>query len=231
MSSGVWCAKSGVRQGGAWRDAMILGARARMSDRNIYARMMTLPYEVIAARGVWHALRVWHRTWMRAVLMETTCESLASELRFIECRNSVGRGISTKTLVESTLVRAAGFRGDLTDGVGVYRALCEHFGSEGGSSKFHFTRRGNQPAASGRMLLDEKYIFGPSCTLARERARMFDDKRLRPSWLSSSAPAHVHKRIRREGRLGDSGDSFVPGAWADVSAMVRQAGIPLPQAR
>ena len=116
--------------------------------------------------------------------METVCESVASDLRFMERRNSVGRDISHQALVEGTMIRVAGFRGDLRDGVGVFLALSEHFKTEGDASKFHFTRR--KTRAAGRMLLDSKYILGPSCTLARERAQTLQHLQHMPSWLSSA---------------------------------------------
>lgn len=89
---------------------------------------------------------------MMASAQEITCETTASHVRFLERRNAVGRDASLLALAQGALVRAAGFRGDLSDALGIYAALLEHFGAERAAKGFHFVR--DKARASGSMLSD-----------------------------------------------------------------------------
>ena len=215
-----------VQIGGQSRCARITGARAHLSDRQIYALCMSMPYEIVHTHQVFHIMRVWHRTYMKAIIMETMCETLGSDLRFMERKNSVGRDLSVGSLVKGTLLRAAGFRGDLTDGVGIFKALCRHFKTDGDACQFHFVRRSRRATGAGRLLLDEKYILGPSCTLSRERARAFDASRKRPSWLST--PDHgreLSKVVREPAVYGVRPELFPDEVWQQVQSIMRMAEV------
>ena len=202
--------------------ARIIGARAHLSDRQIYALCISMPYEIVTTHQIHQILRVWHRTYMKAIIMETVCETLASDLRFMERKNSVGRDISLVSLVQGTLLRAAGFRGDLTDGVGVFKALCRHFKTDGDASKFHFCRRKRRLA--GKLLLDEKYVLGPSCTVSRERARAFEQSKKRPSWMSTPDHHQEYSKIVRDPAAhGVLPESFPATVWQQVECLMRMA--------
>ena len=67
-------------------------------------------------RQVCHVLRVALRGVVGTSALETICETVCADLRYIEWRNIVGHELSVTALVSGTRLRFAGFRGNLADG-------------------------------------------------------------------------------------------------------------------
>ena len=75
---------------GVWEDRLdssclqprtiVAGARMQLSDTNLYSVLMTLPYDFVSTRQIWHILRLYHRGHMVAAALEIACESVAGEL-------------------------------------------------------------------------------------------------------------------------------------------------------
>ena len=61
---------------------------------------------------------------------ETICESVASEVRYIERGAGVGRKANFKSLLSGTRLRFIGYRGGVSDYPGIFRALFEHFNAK-----------------------------------------------------------------------------------------------------
>ena len=122
--------------GGLGRGAVV-GARFALNDARVYGRLLTLPYELVHIRKIWHVLRVYHRNSTASASTETICETACSEVRYIERRNIVGRTISLPGLVAAARLRFAGLRGNLADAVTIYQALCIHVKTTDPSG-FHF---------------------------------------------------------------------------------------------
>ena len=116
---------------------IVAGARMQLSDTNLYSVLMTLPYDFVSTRQIWHILRLDHRGHLVAAALETACESVAGDVRFIERRGTVGRDASLKSLLASARLRFIGLRGGVADTFGLYSGLCEHFQTTDPSS-FHF---------------------------------------------------------------------------------------------
>ena len=115
----------------------VAGVRMQLSDTNLYSVLMTLPYDFVSTRQIWHILRLYHRGHMVAAALEIACESVAGDVRFIERRGTVGRDASLKSLLASARLRFIGLRGGVADTFGLYSGLCEHFQTTDPSS-FHF---------------------------------------------------------------------------------------------
>ena len=96
----------------------VAGVRMQLSDTNLYSVLMTLPYDFVSTRQIWHILRLYHRGHMVAAALETACESVAGDVRFIERRGTVGRDASLKSLLASAQLRFIGLRG------GAHTAVC-----------------------------------------------------------------------------------------------------------
>ena len=195
----------------------VVGARFALNDNNMQAVLMTLPYEVVQTRGVWHVLRVYHRTGLASSAMEMICESVGSELRYLERRNIVGRDVLLSNLVAGTRVRFAGFRGTLADYVGIFIALCHHFKTSS-PQDFHFSRRRRQRAS---IKLDENRQFGTSCTLSRHRVRAFQRK-IKLSWHANALLDAIEQKPGRQIR-----DAVPAHVWEDLDRVMRNAGMPL----
>jgi hypothetical protein len=198
----------------------IVGARFALKDECMYRRLMTLPYEIVHVRKVWHVLRVYHRAAMATAAVETICETVCSDLRYIERRNTVGRTLGTSALVAATRLRFAGFRGNLADASGIYSALCNHFETTD-PAQFHFQRR-RKDRVSGRQVLSEKYAHGDSCALSHIRAAAWE-RRFRPSWFSD--PSGFLAPMRGSARGAASSDTFPANVWEELLPMFRSAGI------
>ena len=112
-----------------------------LSDADLYEAVMTCCYEVIQLHSVWHIVLMYHHCCMRCFCTQTMCETANSSLRMIERRNAVGRPLSVKPLVESTRLRCAGVRGNMTDVALLWRGLCRHFGVPLNTGDMHFFRR------------------------------------------------------------------------------------------
>ena len=161
----------------------IVSARMRLSDADLQALIITIPYEVVHIRQVWQIIKVNHRFFIQASAMEIVNESIGSDLRYLERRACVGARPSLQKLVCATRLRFSGLRGNIFDVGTVFNALCPHFGTDD-PSEFHFCRKRQRLPTGGRMLMDEKYVFGPSCTLARTRANEYERQMRKPSWFS-----------------------------------------------
>ena len=106
---------------GVWEDRLdpsclqprtiVAGARMQLSDTNLYSDLMTLPYDFVSTRQIWHILRLYHRGHMVAAALEIACESVAGDVRFIQRRGTVGRDASLKSLLASARLRFIGLRG------------------------------------------------------------------------------------------------------------------------
>ena len=114
-------------------------------------------------------------------------------------------------------------RGDILDQAGIYRALCHHF-KTGNPDNFHFHRH-RRDAAGGRMLLDEKYGLGPSCTLARERSRQIAKASTQPHWLSTGEdiptvkPVSARRDSTHASRLHSQ--TFPDSVWSELGSTLR----------
>ena len=110
------CATKPCIRGCCW--GTVVGVRMQLSDTNLYSVLMTLPYDFVSTRQIWHILRLYHRGHMVAAALETACESVAGDVRFIERRGTVGRDASLKSLLASAQLRFIGLRG------GAHTAVC-----------------------------------------------------------------------------------------------------------
>ena len=108
----------------------------QLGDTNLYSVLMTLPYDFVSTRQIWHILRLYHRGHMVAAALEIACESVG-DVRFIEGRGIVGPDASLKSLLASSRLRFIGLRGGVADTFSLYSGLCEHFQTTDPSS-FHF---------------------------------------------------------------------------------------------
>ena len=149
---------------------------------------MTLPYELVHTRQVWHIIKVSHRAFVQAAAMGIVNETVGSHLRFLERRSCIGARPSLESLVCATRLRYAGFRGNIFDAKAIFNGLAHHFGSPDPSA-FHFIRKSRKPASGGRLLADEKYKYGSSCALSRIRAAEYEARLRGPSWLSNQQVA------------------------------------------
>ena len=220
-----------VRARGLGRGTVV-GARFALNDARVYGRLLTLPYELVHIRQIWHVLRVYHRTATASASTETICETACSEVRYIERRNIVGRTISLPGLVAAARLRFAGLRGNLADAVTIYQALCIHFKTTDPSG-FHFLRRSGR--SSGRRLLNEHQEHSASSTLSRARARVWDGKRLRPSWsaadLGFELPDKFKKALAKEYgcQLHWAPADFPRPVWEQLLSAMRACGVASPK--
>ena len=106
----------------------------------------------------------------------------------------MGRTVSLPGIVASARLRFAGLRGNLADAVTIYQALCIHFKTTDPSS-FHFLRRLTRK--SGSRLLNEHQEYSASSTLSRARARVWDGKRLRPSWSAADLGFELPDKFKK----------------------------------
>lgn len=169
------------------RFGVVVAVDVGLADEDVYRQVMTLSLHSITTRGIWHIVRLYHRMFMRSMCVETMCESVASTLRYIERKNSVGRDTSLKTIVVAARLRCAGLRGDLSDAAFIWRALCHLFGTHD-PERMHFMRRQPRRGSGGRMVLDDKYVHGPSCAVSQARARSFraGTAAARQEWINSA---------------------------------------------
>ena len=123
-----------------------------LSDIGVYSYLMSMPYEVVHSQGFWSVLYAYHKLMMRSIRMETVCETVASEVRFIERRNSIGRDVPLGAITAAAQLRFAGLRGGLQDLAFLHDALCRRFKSNN-PADFHFTR--STRSGKSRMLLDD----------------------------------------------------------------------------
>ena len=213
---------------------VVVAVDTGLADEDVYRQVMTMPLHTITTHGIWHIVRLYHRMFMRSMCVETMCESVASTLRYMERKNSVGRDTSLKTIVVAARLRCAGLRGDLSDAAFIWRALCHLFGTHD-PERMHFLRR--NPRRGGRMLLDDKYAYGPSCAISQARARAFGagnkDAAARQAWINSAGvPAtckaldvHRLKSTRAVVGMDDyTSQSFAPEARATWVERVRRSG-------
>ena len=138
-------------------------------DAKIYRMVMTLPCELIELRQIYQIVRYYHRFFMKLIRVETVNEGLASHFRALEKRNSIGRDLGPKPLIEATLLRAAGIgaHGDNDDTL-QEKALDYHFKAHGNDSRIHFLRRRARRRASTKLLVPLAE-HGSSPTVARIR--------------------------------------------------------------
>lgn len=117
--------------------------------------------------GCWHALRLLHRTTMSLLCSEMMAEHVASVLRFLEKRHSVGRALSTRSLLDAAALRLHGVDGSVQTLPFLRSALREHF--RGGEPHFFV-----DPAHRKRRQfhLSDHGALGPSATLQRHRAAL-----------------------------------------------------------
>ena len=172
-----------------------------LADEDVYRKVMAMPLHLITNRGIWHIVRLYHRMFMRSMCVETMCESVASMLRYFERKNSVGRDASLKTIVVGARLRCAGLRGDLSDAAFIWRALCHLFRTRD-PERMHFMRRDARRGGIGRMLLDDKYAYGPSCAISQARARAFGagnkDVAARQEWINSAGLPALCKALDKD---------------------------------
>ena len=189
-----------------------------LSDTGLYSYLMALPYDVVHVRGFWSVLYAYHKLMMRSVRMETVCETVASEVRFIERRSSIGRDVSLGTITTAAQLRFAGLHGGLQDLAFLYDALCCRFKTKN-PADFHFVR--SKMPKKSRMLLDEKYALGPSSTLSRMRARdLVSEDRL----VQMSASPDDHGRAQPLVRQ-DAHEKEQREAWNSIARIARSQGV------
>lgn len=143
----------------------------------LHGALMATKYEVISQRGIWHILRLYHRTVMQSADSEAIAEHVGSIMRYVEARHSCGRPLEPPQLVRAVRLRALGVKGDLSDVGLIRRALREMFGVARPLDWNVFVGP-RALAARGAML-------GPSSAVHRIRMRALDEvaTRWRFPWL------------------------------------------------
>lgn len=93
----------------------------------VHSAMMQVRFKQVCKRGLWHVLRLYHRSRMNLLGSEMWAEHVGSVLRFVEKRHSVGRMPSTETLRDAVMLRTVKLTGGVQCCSFLRAALQEHF--------------------------------------------------------------------------------------------------------
>ena len=172
-------------------DLQVVARIRKHMDHKMHGLLMGLNYEQVS--HLWHILRMYHRVMMWSMSSEAIAEHVGSLIRYIEKKHGAGGALDVPALVRATRLRAAGVRGDTSDGPLIMRAMSLHFRRQGGVR--FFLARTRSKATSEEM-------WGPSSTISKIRARIVEDSEGPCPWhpwvgLATRMDLHACKRVRR----------------------------------
>ena len=165
-----------------------VGAVRRLS----HSALMSVSYAQITKRGVWHCLRLYHRSKISLLSSEMFAEHVGSVMRYVEKRHCVGRALSVPSLIDAVSLRLLRLTGVMENLSFLMSALQEHFAGK----RFHFFLGS---AYRKRQLSEqEQTCLGPSPCLSRLRSTLQQacDEDSPPMFAWVSRPVGPPRQLR-----------------------------------
>ena len=170
----------------------VVGAVRRLSPGLLHSALMSVSYAQVAKRGIWHCLRLYHRSKISLLSSEMFAEHVGSVMRYVEKRHCVGRALSVPSLIDAVSLRLLRLTGGMENLSFLMSALQEHFAGK----RFHFFL--GSAYRKRKLSEQEQTCLGPSPCLSRLRSTLQQacDEDSPPMFARVSRPVGPPRQLR-----------------------------------